>query len=123
MYTISDVLRDIDRGCMVHNMKEECFSYKLIYFVNENGVGTKHYVDTSYSGLREMLEKIIRENLSMTNKITIANVTTLKDGKSMCLLSRSYSFSLDGYFRQIIGKCKGKNDYENTIYRKCTWRG
>jgi hypothetical protein len=123
MYTISDILKDIDRGCMVHNMKEECFSYRFIYFLNEKGKSTKHYVDTSYSGLRKVLENIIRENLSMTNKITIENVTALKCGKCICLLSRSYVFSLDDYFRKLNGECKCKNNYENIIYRKCSWRG
>jgi len=34
MYAISDVLRDIDRGCMVYNMVEDKFSYRIVYFVN-----------------------------------------------------------------------------------------
>ena len=81
MYTISDILKDIDRGCMVHNMKEECFSYRFIYFLNEKGKSTKHYVDTSYSGLRKVLENIIRENLSMTNKITPVKISRIKNAK------------------------------------------
>ena len=35
MVTISDILKDIERGCTANNLKEECFSYRLVYFVNE----------------------------------------------------------------------------------------
>ena len=94
MYTISGILDDIDRGILAHNMIETCFSYRLIYFVNENGRGEKHYMDTQYSGLRAALENIIRGNLTTTNTIVVAEVTVWKNGKSVSLLSKAYSFSL-----------------------------
>ena len=47
MYTISNIIADIDRGCFANNMIENRFSYRIIFFVNENGKGTKHYIDTS----------------------------------------------------------------------------
>jgi hypothetical protein len=59
--------------------------------------------------LRRSLENIIRNNLSVTNNLVIAETTVLKNGKSVCLQSRSYSFSLDGYFKQINGEYKGRN--------------
>lgn len=34
MYTVSDILEDIDRGCMAHNMVENMFSYRIIFYVN-----------------------------------------------------------------------------------------
>ena len=79
MYTISDILRDIDRGCTAHNMIEEKFSYRIVYFSNEQEKSTKHYLDTSYSGLRKALENIIRNNLSLTNSIVIAEITVRKN--------------------------------------------
>ena len=109
MFTVSDILTDINRGCMANNMIEDCFSYRIIFFVNENGKGLKQYVDTSYSGLRKALESIIRNNLSVTNTIVIAETTVLKNGKCVYLQSRSYSFSLDGYFKQISGECVERN--------------
>ena len=112
MYTISDVLQDIDRGCLANNMIEDRFSYRIVFFVNENGEGKKHYIDTSYDGLRKSLESIIREHLSVTNNVVIAETTALKGGKCVSLLSRSYVFSLEEYFHQIYGRCK-KSDSEN----------
>ena len=87
MYTISDILRDIDRGCTAHNMIEDRFSYRIVYFVNDGHKGTKRYVD-----------------LTLTNTIVIAETTVLKDGKCIRLLSRSYLFSLDEYFKRINGE-------------------
>lgn len=106
MYTISNIIADIDRGCLSNNMVEDRFSYRIIFFVNENGngKGTKRYIDTSYDDLRKSLENIIREHLSVTNNIVIAVATTRKNGETVSLLSRSYLFSLDGYFEQIVGK-------------------
>lgn len=104
MFTVTDIINDIDRGCMVHNMVENRFSYRVVYFVNDGNKGIKHYFDTSYSDLRKALENIIRNNLSLTNTVVIAETTALKNGKCIRLLSRSYAFSLDGYFRQINGE-------------------
>ena len=109
MYTVSDIIADIDRGCMAHNMIEDSFSYRIVFFVNEGNKGYKHYTDTPYSGLRKALEGIIRGNLAVTNSIVIAETTALKNGKCVCLQSRTYTFSLEGYFRQINGEYKGSN--------------
>ena len=114
MYTISDILVDIDRGCMANNMVEDMFSYRIIYFVNEGNKGTKHYIDSQYADLRKSLESIVRNNLSLTNNLVIAETTVLKNGKCVYLQSKSYSFSLDNYFKQISGEYKG-NRNENMI--------
>ena len=116
MYTISNIIADIDRGCLSNNMVEDRFSYRIIFFVNENGKGTKRYIDTSYDDLRKSLENIIREHLSVTNNIVIADTTALKNGKCVSLLSRSYLFSLEEYFHQIYGRCKSDNENRNITY-------
>ena len=118
MYTVSDILQDIDRGCLANNMIENRFSYRIIFFVNENGRGTKHYIDTSYNGLRKSLESIIREHLSVTNNIVVAETTALKNGRSICLQSRSYSFSLDEYFRRLNGEYKDNKRNESMMFNK-----
>lgn len=118
MYTVSDILQDIDRGCLANNMIENRFSYRIIFFVNENGNGTKHCIDTTYNGLRKSLESIIREHLSVTNNIVIAETTALKNGKCICLQSRSYSFSLDGYFRRLNGEYKDNRRNESMMFNK-----
>lgn len=115
MFTISDILTDIDRGCMSNNMIEDCFSYRLVYFINENGKGRKGYVDTSYENLRKSLENIIRGNLSVTSTIVISAVTVRKNGKAVSLLNRAYSFSLDGYFQMV---CEGKRESISSTYRR-----
>ena len=104
MYTISDIVADINRGCTANNMTEDRFSYRIVFFVNEGDRGIKHYADTLYGSLRESLENIIRNNLSLTNSVVIAETIALKNGKSVRLQSRSYSFSLEEYFRQIKGE-------------------
>lgn len=104
MYTVSDIIKDIDRGCEANNMIEESFTYRIVYYVNENGKGTKKCTDTQYNGLRKALENIIRNNLSVTNTVVIAEVTAWKDGKSVSLMGRPYGFSLSGYFEQIAGR-------------------
>lgn len=116
MYTVSNIIADIERNCMANNMVEDRFSYRIIFFVNENGIGTKHYIDTSYDGLRKALENIIRKYLTVTNSVAIAQTTALKGGKSVSLLSRSYSFSLDEYFYQIYGRCKNDSRNRNITY-------
>lgn len=115
MYTISDILSDIDRGCMSNNMMENMFSYRIIFYVNEGNKGTKYIVDSCYADLRSTLERIIRNNLSQTNNLVIAETTVLKDGKCIGLLSKSYSFSLESYFKQISGKYKN-NRIQNIRY-------
>lgn len=114
MFTVSDIISDIDRGCTANNMVEDKFSYRIIFFVNEGNGGQKYYADTTYGNLRKALENIIRKYLSLTNSIVIAETTVLKNGKCVCLQSRSYSFSLGGYFRRITGDCRESN--RNVVY-------
>lgn len=116
MFTVSDIITDVSRGCMAENMAEDKFLYRIIFFVNENNKGSKHYMDTTYNDLRKSLENIIRNNLSLTNSVVIAETTVLKNGKSVCLQSRSYPFSLDGYFKQISGECRNNNRNGNIMY-------
>ncbi len=116
MFTISDILQDIDRGCLSNNMVEDRFSYRIVFFVNENGRGTKHYIDSKYGDLRKSLESIIRGYLSVTNNIVIAETTALKNGRSVCLQSRAYSFSLDEYFRRLQGECGENSRNECVMY-------
>lgn len=122
MYTVSDIISDIRRGCIANNMQEDRFSYRIIFFVNEDGNSSKHYIDTSYGGIRKALENIIRGNLTLTNSVVIAGTTALMNGKSVCLQNRSYSFSLDGYFKQINGE--GRDSYRNGVgrYSRCVAR-
>lgn len=101
MFTISDILADIQRGITANNLNEDYFSYRLVYFVNDVVRGTKFRVDTPYDGLRSALENIIRGHLSTTNTVVLAAVTVRKNGESISLLNRSYAFSLDGYFQKI----------------------
>ena len=116
MFTISDILQDINRSCLANNMIEDRFSYRIIFFVNESGKGTKHYIDSKYGDLRKSLESIIRENLSVTNNVVIAETTALKGGKCVSLLSRSYVFSLEEYFHQINGRCKSDSENRSITY-------
>lgn len=108
MFTISDILMDIDRGIMANNMVETEFSYRVVFFVRDDNGSSKYHIDTVYDGLRETLENIVKENLSLANSVIIAAVTVRKCGKSVCLQSRSYGFSLDEYFKRINGEC-GEN--------------
>ncbi len=101
MYTVSSILSDVNRGILANNMVETEFSYRLVYFINENRKGEKHYIDTRYDGLRKTLENIIRGNLTTTNNIVVAQTTVRKSGETVSLLSRSYSFSLSEYFRKV----------------------
>lgn len=117
MFTITNILEDLNRGILANNLNEDYFSYRLVYFVNSEIGNKKYYVDASYGNLRVALENIIKENLTTTNCLVIAAVTTLKNGKCISLLSRSYSFSLDGYFKQIAGK-KEKEYISNNYGRR-----
>ena len=118
MYTISDIIADINRGCMVNNIVEDCFSYRIIFFVNEGNKGSKHYIDTGYEGLRDALENIIRGHLSLTNSVVVAQTTVLKNGKCVCLQSRSFAFSLEEYFERINGGCRRDSRYRNMMYNR-----
>lgn len=122
MYTVSDIISDINRGCLANNMVEDRFSYRIVFFVNEGNNSAKYYMDTSYNGLRRALESIIRENLSLTNCVVIAETTALKHGKCVFLQKRSYSFSLDRYFRQLSGECRDNERNEAARYGRCAAR-
>ncbi len=117
MYTVTDILQDAQRGCALYNMVEDKFSYRLVYFINErNGKSAKHYHDSTYNGLRKALENIIRGNLTTTNTIVLADVTTRKSGKTVSLLSRSYGYCLDEYFDRVTERHKDGNKKRSTIY-------
>ena len=116
MYTVSDIVADIGRGCIANNLNEDMFRYRIIFFVNETEKGSKHYVDAPYGGLRKALEDIIRDHLSLTNNIVIAETTVLKDGKSVCLQSRSYPLSLMGYFERISGEGREGSSKGRVLY-------
>ena len=106
MFTISDIITDIDRGCAANNMVETEFSYRVVFFVKEGNESHNHHIDTVYGDLRNALEGIVRNYLSLTNSVVIAAITVRKDGKSVSLQSRSYGFSLDEYFKRIGGECR-----------------
>lgn len=116
MYTISDIMADISRGCAANNLNEDAFSYRIVFFVNEGDAGRKHYADSAYGGLRETLEGIIRKNLSLENTLVVAQTTIRKGGHCVCLQSRAYSFSLEGYFKQLSGKSKDGIRKRNMAY-------
>jgi len=120
MYTITNILQDVQRGITAHNMVETEFSYRIIYFINFENGSAKHYIDTRYDDLRITLESVIRENLTTTNNIVLATVTTRRNGEIVSLLSRSYPFSLDGYFLEICGE---KRERVNGNYgrRRAQW--
>ena len=90
MFTISDILTDIDRGINANNMVETEFSYRVVYFIRDGNGSYKHYADTMYDGLRETLENIVKENLSLTNSVVIAAVEVGEEGQAGCLPNRSY---------------------------------
>lgn len=121
MYTVSNILQDVDRGILSHNMAENMFSYRVVYFINFENKSEKHYIDTRYDSLRITLENIIRGNLTTTNSIVILQTTTIKDGKCVYLQSRAYGFSLDEYFHQIVGEREKDNVNSNYRRRRANW--
>lgn len=112
MHTISDIVADVERHCAIYNMIEDKFTYRLVYFINAQNGNEKRCLDTTYSSLSASLENIIKENLRTTNSIVLAAITALKDRECISLLSRSYGFSLDGYFQWL----NGKRGYMNNNY-------
>ncbi len=116
MYTVSDIIADINRGILANNLKEDRFLYRIVCFINSESGNKKYYIDTQYDGLRAALENIIRKNLTVTNTVVIAQATVRKNSESVLLLSKAYSFSLDGYFKQISGECKNGNRNGNIMY-------
>lgn len=122
MFTISNILQDIQRGIFANNMVENMFTYRIIYSVNErNGESTKHYLDTTYNDLWKTLKTIIRNNLSLANSVVVAQTTALKNRKYVCLQSRPYSFSLDGYFQKICDAKKKEYISNNNGRRRANW--
>ena len=61
MFTVSDIVKDIDRGILANNMVEDKFSYRIIFYINENGKGTKHYLDAPYVTGKYYQEKSFRD--------------------------------------------------------------
>ena len=121
MYTVSNILEDVDSGIAANNMIENYFTYRLVYFINENGKGRKSYVDTPYGNLRQSLENIIRGNLTTTNTIVIAQITVRKNGENVLLLSKAYSFSLSEYFQKICGIKEKEYVSNNYGRRRAQW--
>lgn len=121
MYTITDIVDDVNRGITANNMIENYFLYRLVYFINENGKGRKCYVDTPYENLRQSLENIIRENLSTTNTIVIAAVSVRKNGETVSLLSRAYGFNLGEYFQKICETKEKDNINSYYVRRRAQW--
>lgn len=109
MFTVSDILQDVERHCAVYNMIENKFTYRLVYFINAKNGNEKRCIDTQYDGLRIALENIVRRNLTATNSIVIAAITARKDGEVISLLGRSYGFSMEEYFKRLTGKSKKRN--------------
>ena len=118
MYTVSSILNDLDRGIMAHNMIENYFSYRVVYFINFENRSEKHYIDTRYDGLRETLENIIRRNLTTINTVVISAVTVRKNGESVSLLNRAYGFNLSEYFRQICEESMERNRSGKISYNR-----
>lgn len=116
MFTISSILQDINRHCAINNMLEDRFTYRIIYYVNEDGIGTKHYIDTAYGDLRKTLEGIIKNNLSLTNTVAIAQTTIRKNKECICLQSRSYMFNLNEYFQLVTDGRRNRGKSENKMY-------
>ena len=115
MYTVSDVLRDINRGCLANNMIEDMFQYRITFYIYEGNKRNKCYLDSSYRDLRKSLEYIIRKYLSTTNSVVIAQTTVLKNGKCIWLQGKAYVFCLDEYFRRIKGDKVSKNSLNYAI--------
>lgn len=109
MYTVSDIIMDVNRHCMVNNMVEDKFSYRIVCFINAEDRSEKHYIDARYKDLRSALENVIRRNLTTTNAVVIASITVKKNREIVSLLSKAYAFSLEEYFCQIYGKGRKRN--------------
>lgn len=116
MYTISSILADIDRHCIINNLNEGSFSYRIAYYINEGNTGRKYYADAAYKDLRKAMERIVRDNLTLENSISISGVTVQKNGKCVYLLSRVYKFNLCDYFQQITGKGRTGNKKRHASY-------
>ncbi len=121
MFTISNIVEDVSRGCVSYNMVETCFSYRIIFYINENNTGRKCFVDTSYENLRQSLENIIRGNLSTTNTLVIAAITARKNGETISLLNRAYGFNLNDYFRKLCEENEKDNINSNYRRRRAQW--
>lgn len=118
MYTITNIVEDINRGCLAHNMVEDRFSYRIAFSINEGKKSSKRYIDTAYDDLWKTLENIIRNNLSLTNTVVITQTIVLINGRCVCLQSRSYSFSLEEFFLKIKGEDKDSSRNQRIVYSK-----
>ena len=76
--------------------------------MNDENKGTKFRVDTSYDGLRESLENIIRDNLTTTNSLVIAEVTVRKDKQSISYSAKRMGSAWTDIFKRSARK-KRKN--------------
>ena len=121
MFTVTDILQDVQRGIMAHNMVETECSYRVVYFINFENGSEKHYIDTRYDGLRAALESIVKKNLTTTNTVVLAAITTRRNGEVVSLLSRAYPFSLSEYFRQIVGEKEKEYKTVNYGRRRAQW--
>lgn len=110
MNTVADIIKDISRGCTANNMVEDKFVYQVVFYINANGRGSQRTVDCYYRELRRVLEGIIKDNLTLTNNIVIANTVARKNGKWVQLQSKGYYFSLEEYFKLIRGDSQGKRE-------------
>ena len=110
MNTVADIVKDISRGCTANNIVEEKFVYQIIFYINANGRGCQRTVDCYYRELRRVLEEIIKDNLTLTNNIVIANTVARKNGKWVQLQSKGYYFSLEEYFKLIRGDGQGNRE-------------
>lgn len=110
MYTVTDIIEDVRKGCLVNNIVESRVIYRITFYINEGHSGRKYYVNSSYRDLRKSLENIIRDNLTLTNNIVIAGTSALKNGKCVHLQSKSYAFSLEEYFRRVKGEYRSSRN-------------
>ena len=70
------------------------------------------------SGILCIIGGFIINNLSLTNSVVISEIIVQKDEDLISLQSGPYSFSLDGYFRQIKGECRDKKNNKNIMYSR-----
>lgn len=84
MLTISNIITDINRHCAIYNMAESAFTYQIVFYTNEENESKKYCVDSTYEDLRQTLENIIRENITLKNTIVIAQTIIRRDRKFIC---------------------------------------
>ncbi len=119
MYTLSDIEKEISRGCIANNLIEENFRYRISYYVNTGNVGERYYIDAEYMRLKDALEWIIKDNLTLQNSVVIAGVTVLNGRRCIRLLNRKYYFALDDYFARISGEWTLRVSEHDILCGKC----